>query len=132
MAMIVFTLLFLMAVLLGSGMWIGIGLIGTGIGLVEIFKPNLPALKLLSQQSWNTAVPQSVLYDNDRCLVAKILPDGTRKRAELFSGFLSHYLIRDRYGRPGHRRCWAARSWPRSAARRRRPPRPSGASRQRS
>ena len=41
------------------------------------------------------------LYDNDRCLVAQILPDGTRKRATLFSGFLSHYLIRDRYGRPG-------------------------------
>ena len=46
-------------------------------------------------------VPVSVLYDNDRCLVASILPDGTRKRAKLFSGFLSHYLIRDRYGRPG-------------------------------
>jgi transposase len=46
-------------------------------------------------------VPQSVLYDNDRCLVARILPDGARKRATLFSGFLSHYLIRDRYGRPG-------------------------------
>lgn len=46
-------------------------------------------------------VPQSVLYDNDRCLVSRILPDGTRQRAGLFSGFLSHYLIRDRYGRPG-------------------------------
>jgi transposase len=46
-------------------------------------------------------VPQSILYDNDRCLVARILPDGTRKRTRLFSGFLSHYLIRDRYGRPG-------------------------------
>ena len=46
-------------------------------------------------------VPVSVLYDNDKCLVAQILPDGTRKRAKLFSGFLSHYLIRDRYGRPG-------------------------------
>ena len=46
-------------------------------------------------------VPASVLYDNDRCLVAKILPDGTRQRATLFSGFLSHYLFRDRYGRPG-------------------------------
>lgn len=46
-------------------------------------------------------VPVSVLYDNDRCLVARILPDGSRKRAGLFSGFLSHYLIRDRYGRPG-------------------------------
>jgi transposase len=47
------------------------------------------------------AVPQSIVYDNDRCLVAKILPDGTRKRATLFGGFLSHYLVRDRYGRPG-------------------------------
>ena len=46
-------------------------------------------------------VPISILYDNDRCLVAKILPDGTRKRATLFSGFLSHYLFRDRNGRPG-------------------------------
>jgi len=26
---------------------------------------------------------------------------GTRKRTEAFSGFLSHYLIKDRYGRPG-------------------------------
>lgn len=46
-------------------------------------------------------VPLSVLYDNDRCLVARILPDGTRKRASLFSGLLSHYVIEDRYGRPG-------------------------------
>ena len=46
-------------------------------------------------------VPVSILYDNDRCLVAKILPDGTRQRATLFSGFLSPYLFRDRYGRPG-------------------------------
>jgi len=34
--------------------------------------------------------------------VAKVLPDGTRQRATLFSGFLSHYLFRDRYGRPGN------------------------------
>lgn len=45
--------------------------------------------------------PRSILYDNDRCLVAKIMPDGTRKRATLFSAFLSHYVIEDRYGRPG-------------------------------
>ncbi|MEP0960256.1 MAG: IS21 family transposase [Roseobacter sp.] len=46
------------------------------------------------------AVPQSVLYDNDRCLVAKIMPDGTRNRTQRFSVMLSHYVIRDRYGRP--------------------------------
>lgn len=45
--------------------------------------------------------PLSVLYDNDRCLVARIRPDGARKRARLFSECLSHYVIRDRYGRPG-------------------------------
>ena len=46
-------------------------------------------------------VPLSMLYDNDRCLVARIQSDGTRKRTAAFSGFLSHYLIKDNYGRPG-------------------------------
>lgn len=47
------------------------------------------------------AVPQSVLYDNDRCLVAKVTPDGTRNRTQRFSAMLSHYVIQDRYGRRG-------------------------------
>ena len=46
-------------------------------------------------------VPRSIVYDNDRCLVAKIMPDGTRKRTDRFSAMLSHYIIKDRYGRPG-------------------------------
>ena len=46
-------------------------------------------------------IPQSILYDNDRCLVAKIMPGGTRKRTQRFSAMLSHYVIDDRYGRPG-------------------------------
>jgi transposase len=46
-------------------------------------------------------VPQSILYDNDKCLVARILPGGTRQRTRSFSGLLSHYLFTDRYGRPG-------------------------------
>ena len=46
-------------------------------------------------------VPQSILYDNDRCLVARILPDGTRQRTRAFSGLQSHYLFEDRFGRPG-------------------------------
>lgn len=49
------------------------------------------------------AVPRSVLYDNDRCLIAKILPDGTRKRTQRFSAMLSLYVIGDRHGRPGKR-----------------------------
>jgi transposase len=46
-------------------------------------------------------VPQSILYDNDKCLVSRILPDGTRQRTRSFSGLQSHYLFQDRYGRPG-------------------------------
>ncbi len=46
-------------------------------------------------------VPLSILYDNDRCLVSRILPDGTRQRTRSFSGLQSHYLFEDRYGRPG-------------------------------
>jgi transposase len=46
-------------------------------------------------------VPQSILYDNDKCLVARILADGARQRTRAFSGLQSHYLFKDRYGRPG-------------------------------
>ena len=46
-------------------------------------------------------VPQSILYDNDKSLVARILPDGTRQRTRAFSELQSHYLFKDRYGRPG-------------------------------
>jgi transposase len=46
-------------------------------------------------------VPQSILYDNDKRLVARILPDGTRQRTQAFSALQSHYLFEDRYGRPG-------------------------------
>ena len=46
-------------------------------------------------------VPQSILYDNDKCLVSRILPDGTRQRTRSFSGLQSHSLFEDRYGRPG-------------------------------
>ena len=46
-------------------------------------------------------VPLSILYDNDKCLVARILADGTRQRTRSFSGLQSHYLFEDRYGRPG-------------------------------
>ena len=46
-------------------------------------------------------VPLSILYDNTRLAVAKILGDGTRVRSTLFAGLQSHYLFRDRFGRPG-------------------------------
>ena len=45
-------------------------------------------------------VPLSILYDNTKLAVAKILGDGTRKRSHLFAALQSHYLFDDRYGRP--------------------------------
>ena len=46
-------------------------------------------------------VPLSILYDNTKLAVARILGDGTRARARLFAEFQSHYLFKDRFGRPG-------------------------------
>ena len=46
-------------------------------------------------------VPRSILYDNSRLAVAKILGDGRPKRTRVFSELVSHYLFEDRFGRPG-------------------------------
>ena len=46
-------------------------------------------------------VPKSILYDNTKIAVAKILGDGRRKRTRVFSELQSHYLFKDRFGRPG-------------------------------
>ena len=46
-------------------------------------------------------VPQSILYDNTKIAVAKILGDGKRERTRVFSELQSHYLFEDKFGRPG-------------------------------
>lgn len=46
-------------------------------------------------------VPNSILYDNTKLVVARILGDGTRQRTRVFSELQSHYLFADRFGRPG-------------------------------
>ena len=45
-------------------------------------------------------VPQSILYDNTRLAVARILGDGRRQRTRAFTELQSHYLFEDRFGRP--------------------------------
>ena len=44
-------------------------------------------------------VPNSILYDNTKIAVARILGDGTRRRTRVFSEPQSHYLFEDRFGR---------------------------------
>jgi transposase len=46
-------------------------------------------------------VPRSMLYDNTRLVVARILGDGTRQRTRAFAALQSHFLFADRFGRPG-------------------------------
>src|SRR5579872_7231337 len=46
-------------------------------------------------------VPKSILYDNTKIAVARILGDGERQRTRVFSELQSHYLFEDRFGRPG-------------------------------
>jgi transposase len=45
--------------------------------------------------------PQSVLLDNMKLAVVRILPDGTLERTAAFTGLVSHHAFKDRYGRPG-------------------------------
>jgi transposase len=46
-------------------------------------------------------VPCSILYDNTKLAVARILGDGKRERTRAFAELQSHYLFLDRFGRPG-------------------------------
>ena len=46
-------------------------------------------------------VPQSILYDNTKLAVARILGNRRRQRTRAFSELQSHYLFEDRFGRPG-------------------------------
>ena len=56
---------------------------------------HVPAIAFLG------GVPQSILYDNTKLAVARILGDGRRKRTRAFTELQSHYLFDDRFGRPG-------------------------------
>jgi len=55
----------------------------------------------VSAFSFFGGVPLSILYDNTKLAVARICGDGKRERTRAFSELVSHYLFRDRFGRPG-------------------------------
>lgn len=46
-------------------------------------------------------VPRTMLYDNTKLAVARILGDGTRTKTRAFSELQSHYLFAEKFGRPG-------------------------------
>ena len=45
-------------------------------------------------------MPHSIVYDNTKIAVARILGDGERQRTRVFAELQSHYLFQDRFGRP--------------------------------
>ncbi|MEO6352707.1 MAG: IS21 family transposase [Burkholderiaceae bacterium] len=47
-------------------------------------------------------IPQSILYDNTKVAVAKILGNGKRTRTKAFGELQSHFLFEDKFGRPAH------------------------------
>jgi transposase len=49
-------------------------------------------------------VPRSILFDNTKLAVARILGDGKRQRTRVFTELQSHYPFEDRFGRPGRLR----------------------------
>ena len=55
----------------------------------------------VSAFSFFGGVPLSILYDNTKLAVARILGDGQRTRTRAFTELISHYLFWDRFGRPG-------------------------------
>ena len=55
----------------------------------------------VSAFSFLGGVPRSIVYDNTRLAVTKIMGDGRRQRTREFSELQSHYLLDDRFGRPG-------------------------------
>lgn len=85
MGKIGFTLIGLMALLLGSGVWVGLGLIGSGIGTIAVFRPSLPIEKLLAQQAWNSSVSMEMLALPLFILMAEVLFH-TKVSEALFTG----------------------------------------------
>jgi transposase len=48
-------------------------------------------------------VPQSLLYDDCKITVSRILRNATRQTTGVSSELQSHYLFAERFGRPGKR-----------------------------
>jgi transposase len=46
-------------------------------------------------------VPRTILYDNTKIAVGRILGDGTRMKTRAFTELQSHYLFAEKFGRPG-------------------------------
>ncbi|MCG8509047.1 MAG: TRAP transporter large permease subunit, partial [Rhodospirillales bacterium] len=79
-----FSVIGLLIVILGTGVWVGLGLFGVGIGSLMIFK-NMPVERLLAQVSWNTLTSTELIALPLFIFMAEIL-FRTKLSASLFRG----------------------------------------------
>lgn len=85
MTQIATSLVGIMVLLLGSGLWIGLGLVATGVAMLALFRPQMPFVKLLAQQSWNVLSSTELLALPLFILMAEVL-FRTNISASLFTG----------------------------------------------
>jgi len=85
MSKVVLSLVGILALLLAGGVWIGLGLIGTGIGMIAIFRSHMPFEKLLAQQGFNVLSSAELLALPLFILMAEIL-FRTKISEALFTG----------------------------------------------
>lgn len=85
MTQIATSLVGIMILLLGSGLWIGLGLIATGAAVLALYRPQMPFAKLLAQQSWNVLSSPELLALPLFILMAEVL-FRTNISASLFTG----------------------------------------------
>lgn len=99
MGNIAFSLLGVMGLFLGSGVWIGLGLVAAAVSLLMLYRPSMPFEKLLAQQTFNTLSSPELLALPLFILMAEVL-FRTRIAEALFTG-LAPWLRRVP-GRLGH------------------------------
>ncbi|WP_226629450.1 TRAP transporter large permease [Alloyangia pacifica] len=85
MTQIATSLMGILVLLLGSGLWIGLGLVATGVAMIALFRPQMPFVKLLAQQSWNVLSSPELLALPLFILMAEVL-FRTNISASLFTG----------------------------------------------
>ncbi|WP_027348777.1 TRAP transporter large permease [Halotalea alkalilenta] len=102
MSAILLTLLGCILLLLSAGVWVGAGLAGVGVVLLEVFRPMMPVERLLSQTVWNTvtgpelvALPLFILMGEIlfRTRLTKLLFDGLAPWVDRIPGRLLHTNI---------------------------------------
>src|SRR3546814_16014966 len=84
MTIIVSSLLAILLLLLGSGIWIGIGLAATGSAMLMLFR-DIPIGRLLAQYTWNILTTQELLALPMFIVMGEVL-FRTRLSQSLFNG----------------------------------------------